>query len=99
MEGSLQTADMVLKKLNGKSGGKKSKCITIAEVKKHNKKEDAWIAIHGKVYNISNWIPRHPGGNIIMQGIGKNATRLFEDTGHSNTARKILKNYYIGDLC
>lgn len=99
MEGSLQTADMVLKKLNGKSGGKKSKCITIAEVKKHNKKEDGWIAIHGKVYNISNWIPRHPGGNIIMQGIGKNATRLFEDTGHSNTARKILKNYYIGDLC
>jgi monoamine oxidase len=99
MEGSLQTADMVLKKLNGKSGGKKSKCITIAEVKKHNKKEDAWIAIHGKVYNISNWIPRHPGGNIIMQGIGKNATRLFEDTGHSSTARKILKNYYIGDLC
>ncbi len=27
---------------------------------------DCWIIIHNKVYNITEWIPNHPGGEIIM---------------------------------
>ena len=31
-------------------------------------------------------------------GVGKDATDLFINRGHSNNAKKILKRYYIGDL-
>ena len=99
MEGSLETANMVLSRILKEGGKKKEKCISLEEVKKHNNPKDAWIAIHGKVYNITKWIPKHPGGNIILNGIGKNATRMFDAIGHPSYTKKILKKYYIGELC
>ena len=90
-----------------KKGGKKMKQIkikqynnlTLEEVKKHNKKEDAWTIIENKVYNITSWIPKHPGGEIIMQALGKDATQLFIANNHPSYVKKtILPKYYIGTL-
>jgi len=82
-----------------KIGGIKKKAFTLAEVKKHNKKGDAWTLIENKVYNISSWIPKHPGGEIIMQAVGKDATQLFNSRGHPSYVKKtILPKYYIGTL-
>lgn len=75
---------------------KSEKEYTIKEVSKHNKLNDAWLIINNKVYNVTKWIPNHPGGNIILNGIGKDATGLFNSVGHSNNAKKILKSMYIG---
>jgi hypothetical protein len=55
-------------KLNQKS--KKWKAYTLEEVANHKSKTDAWIAINGKVADITKWIPQHPGGDII--GISTN---------------------------
>ena len=76
----------------------KEKEYTLEEVAKHNTKSDAWIVIHGKVANITNWIPKHPGGDIIMKGVGKDATTLFNSIGHDDYAKKMLKQYQIGIL-
>jgi|UniRef100_A0A6C0CBE6 cytochrome b involved in lipid metabolism/monoamine oxidase len=83
-----------------KIGGiNKKKAFTLAEIKKHNKKGDAWTLIENKVYNISSWIPKHPGGEIIMQAVGKDATQLFNSRGHPSYVKKtILPKYYIGAL-
>jgi cytochrome b involved in lipid metabolism/monoamine oxidase len=83
-----------------KIGGiNKKKAFTLAEIKKHNKKGDAWTLIENKVYNISSWIPKHPGGEIIMQAVGKDATQLFNSRGHPSYVKKtILPKYYIGTL-
>ena len=90
-----------------KKGGKKMKQIkikqynnlTLEQVKKHNTKEDAWTIIENKVYNITPWIPKHPGGEIIMQALGKDATQLFIDNNHPSYVKKtILPKYYIGTL-
>jgi monoamine oxidase len=84
-----------------KIGGAKTKKwpkYTLSEVGKHNKKDDAWIAIDGIVSDITKWIPKHPGGDIIMKGVGKNATKLFNSIGHDNYAKKMLKKYQIGIL-
>ena len=75
-----------------------SKEYTIEEVAKHNTKGDAWIVIQGKVANITKWIPKHPGGDIIMKGVGKDATKLFNSIGHDDYARQMLKKYQIGVL-
>jgi cytochrome b involved in lipid metabolism len=39
-----------------------AKLISMQEVAKHNKMNDCWVAIHGKVYNVSDFLPEHPGG-------------------------------------
>ena len=73
---------------NKKKEKVKKKNIQLEEVAKHNKKSDAWIVINNKVANITEWIPKHPGGDIIMKGVGKDATELFNNIGHSNYAKK-----------
>ena len=71
---------------------------TLEEVAKHNTKSDAWIVISGKVADITKWIPKHPGGDVIMKGVGKDATKLFNSIGHDDYARSMLKKYQIGIL-
>lgn len=36
--------------------------ITLQELEKHNNKADCWVLYKGKVYDISSWITKHPGG-------------------------------------
>ena len=81
---------------SNKSSISKSKEYTLDEVAKHNTKNNAWIVINGKVANITKWIPNHPGGDIIMKGVGKDATKLFNSIGHDDYAKSMLKKYQIG---
>lgn len=46
-------------------------------MKKHNRSNDAWMVINGKVYDVTQYIPFHPGGNKILMGVGKDGTELF----------------------
>ncbi len=40
--------------------------ITLAEVAKHNTRNDMWMAVHGKVYDLTEYLDNHPGGPEIM---------------------------------
>ncbi|WFD38158.1 cytochrome-b5 reductase [Malassezia japonica] len=52
--------------------------ITPTELKRHNKREDAWTALQGKVYNITPYMRFHPGGeDTLMRVAGRDGTRLF----------------------
>ena len=68
------------------------------EVKKHCKKNDAWLVIDGYVYDVSNF--NHPGGDIISIGYGQDASEKFhnENVRHSSRAKKLLKTMQIGKL-
>lgn len=39
------------------------KLISAQEVSKHNTREDCWVIIHDKVYDLTNFLPEHPGGS------------------------------------
>lgn len=47
-------------------------------LKIHNKNDDAWTAINGKVYNVTPYLPFHPGGEKeLMRAAGRDGTKLF----------------------
>jgi cytochrome b involved in lipid metabolism len=78
--------------------------FTLDEVAKHSSRDDCWMAVHDKIYNVTRNVPIHPGGAAIIEGCGKDATTLFETrpmgsgTPHSEKAREYLAKAYIGDL-
>lgn len=53
--------------------------MTKQELSRHNKIDDIWIAVRGKVYNVTAYIPFHPGGHEeLMRAAGIDATTLFD---------------------
>jgi cytochrome b involved in lipid metabolism len=47
-------------------------------LKQHNKRDDAWMALYGKVYNVTAYMPYHPGGEKeLMRAAGRDGTKLF----------------------
>lgn len=36
--------------------------ISVEEISKHNTPEDCWIVVDGKVWDITEFAPEHPGG-------------------------------------
>ena len=80
-----------------------TKYYTIEEVKKHNKISDLWTIYKGEVYNITNFVNNHPGGNIIKKAGGKDLEIVWEEYGfewHNNNGIVInnLKKYKIGKI-
>jgi Cytochrome b5-like Heme/Steroid binding domain len=40
-------------------------------VAQHDRPEDAWVVVKGKVYDVSSWGSSHPGGNVLYSFAGK----------------------------
>ena len=72
--------------------------ITASQVATHNSSGDCWLIINNGVYNVTNYIPIHPGGSgQIILYCGQDATSLFSSI-HSQRAWNILNNYYVGNF-
>lgn len=74
--------------------------LTIEEIKKHNSKNDCWVIVHGKVYDVSDFLGEHPGGSaIILKYAGKDATKAFDPIHPSDTLTKYLpEKYHLGPV-
>ncbi|KAF5829749.1 cytochrome b-5, isoform CRA_e [Dunaliella salina] len=77
---------------------KQTRLYTLDDLKKNNHDKSCYLLIHGKVYNVTDFLEEHPGGyDIILGSTGKDATQDFEEIGHSNSAKELLAKYLIGD--
>ncbi|KAJ6141288.1 hypothetical protein N7470_010184 [Penicillium chermesinum] len=75
--------------------------VTPSMLKAHNgrKGRDAWTSYQGKVYNISPYLPYHPGGKgEILRGAGKDSGKLFQEVHPWVNWDGILNECLIGIL-
>lgn len=72
--------------------------ITLATIAQHAIASNCWMAIDGSVYDVTDYVPRHPNRDIVM-GCGKDATALFGSVPvHRRMATMLLHQYKIGTL-
>ena len=44
----------------------------------HNRSNDAWTVVGGRVYDLTNFVNKHPGGyTAIMRAVGRDGTSVF----------------------
>lgn len=72
--------------------------LSISEISLHNSADDAWIALNGKVYDMTKYVACHPGGRIIMQAAGKDGTELFRKFHPWVNADALIGKLQIGVL-
>ena len=66
--------------------------IPLSEIAKHCTKDDAWMAINGRVYDVSPYMDFHPGGvPELVRGAGKDATALFNSFHPWYAARALVR--------
>eukprot|EP00761_Pharyngomonas_kirbyi_P013499 gb/GECH01013528.1/.p1 GENE.gb/GECH01013528.1/~~gb/GECH01013528.1/.p1 ORF type:complete len:132 (+),score=26.58 gb/GECH01013528.1/:1-396(+) len=94
----LSSNNAVVKNKDDSVPKNKPSLITMEEVEKHDSDTDCWMVIDGKVYDVSDYIFDHPGGAIICDYAGKDATEAFDEIGHSDQAYQDLDDFYIGEL-
>jgi len=58
-----------------------------------------WVAMHGVVFDLRIFHQIHPGGPaVLLQYAGSDATRTFDEIGHSAKGLQMAKKYAIGRL-
>jgi cytochrome b involved in lipid metabolism len=74
--------------------------ITMDMVAGHASATDCWMVINGKVIDVSNFVSKHPGGDVIVQGCGKDATSYFNNVPQhlKGTAQTLVNKLAIGTL-
>ncbi|KRX09991.1 Cytochrome b5-like heme/steroid binding domain [Pseudocohnilembus persalinus] len=72
------------------------KGYTPDEIAQHSEAHDCWTVYQGKVYDITNYIRYHPGGQKIMLGAGKDCTALFTKYHSWVNGSFILQKYQVG---
>lgn len=61
------------------------------DVAQHNSADSCWVIVHGKAYDVTEFLPEHPGGSkIILKYAGKDATEEFEPIHPPDTLDKYL---------
>ncbi|OCK78992.1 hypothetical protein K432DRAFT_355771 [Lepidopterella palustris CBS 459.81] len=86
--------------MNHDSNSTQSVKLTGEEIAKHNSRESCWVIIHGSAYDVTEFLPEHPGGSkIILKYAGTDATEEFEPIHPPDTLDKYLdKSKHLGEV-
>ncbi len=77
-----------------------TKTYPVSQVKKHNQPTDCWSIVNGRVYNLTGYISRHPGGSARIIGMcGRDGSSAYNGMHRgSSSAGASLKPYKIGTV-
>lgn len=75
------------------------KIYTKEEVAKHNKADDLWVIIDGKVFDLTKFVNEHPGGKkVLLKKAGKDASKEFKTFHNESIMQRIGQPMQIGAL-
>ncbi|KAJ3086313.1 hypothetical protein HK102_013300 [Quaeritorhiza haematococci] len=74
--------------------------IPLSEISKHNTRDDCWVILHNKVYNVTSFLDDHPGGSkVILREAGKDATAAFDPIHPKDIIERFLpKECLMGEV-
>ena len=86
--------------MDGEVAAPEGLVLTMAEVEVNDSEESCWSVIDGQVYDLTEWISKHPGGaSRIIQLCGTDGTSLFQGQhGGSSGPESTLEGYLLGPL-
>jgi cytochrome b involved in lipid metabolism len=67
----------------------------------HRRGSRMWIGVHGAVYDVTDFLPMHPGGTLIVAASsGLDATKTFHELAHDTNPEvsSLISKYFIGNL-
>ncbi|KAI1301784.1 Cytochrome b5 reductase 4 [Halotydeus destructor] len=74
--------------------------VTDDELAKHNTRNDCWMVIQERVYNVTPYMDYHPGGvDELMRGAGIDATNLFNEVHRWVNFESMLNKCLVGKYC
>ncbi|KAL5200950.1 hypothetical protein ABZP36_035304 [Zizania latifolia] len=68
------------------------------EVSTHNTRNDCWVIIKDKVYDVTPYVEEHPGGDEILNNAGGDSTEGFLGPQHGPRVFDIIEDFCIGKL-
>ncbi|CAN8245016.1 unnamed protein product [Cochlearia groenlandica] len=74
------------------------KSYSKSEISLHNKREDCWVIIKDKVYDVTSYVEEHPGGDAILDHAGDDSTDGFFGPQHATRVFDMIDDFYIGEL-
>ena len=75
--------------------GQRYRVFTAEEVRRHNTPHDCWLVAHGRVYDVTTFLQRHPAGDrSIMRHAGTDSTIDFDF--HPAHAQKMWAPFMLG---
>jgi 4-hydroxysphinganine ceramide fatty acyl 2-hydroxylase len=81
---------------------KRSRIFTAEDVARHNSPSSCWVTRGGKVYDVSAFLPDHPGGDdIVLKHAGQPVDAVMknpDEHDHSESAYEMLDEYIVGRL-
>ena len=81
---------------------KRLRIYTAEDVEKHTTASSCWIIRGSKIYDVSAFLPDHPGGDdYILKYAGRSVDDAMKDPDehdHSDSAYEMLEEYLIGKL-
>lgn len=77
--------------------------FTAADLARHARADDCWMAIDGQVYDFTAYLPKHPADDALMLAwCGKEASEAYRTKtrgrAHSPRADQLLPQYRVGVL-
>lgn len=71
--------------------------VSQQDLRQHCTREDLWIVVNGRVYDVTEYADFHPGGvQALMEAAGQDATELFMEYHPWVNYDVLLQRFFVG---
>jgi acyl-lipid Delta6-acetylenase / acyl-lipid (9-3)-desaturase len=73
--------------------------LTVSEVAQRSTRDEVWIIVNARVYDVTSFVSKHPGGDLVIMAMaGKDCTDAFENYHQARITKNMLPQYLIGEV-